>query len=140
MCVDLPNKFLVFLCLLPWCFIFSLIIVVGEWRIERAKIHFLPSNRGNPFSTIFCHCLPLYAWLSRCSWCLMCGKWKNDFCVNSFMTLIFRPFFCHSFAALLQFIFRSFIGHLNLSSFFITFLFWVISLKCLDGVRSCYPK
>ena len=116
--------------------------------LNTPKIHFLPNNRGELFSTIFCHfcyclpgylddhyvkntrnsmaanfgkcrlfypdfhCRPLYAWLSRCSWRVLCGNRLVLVCVKSFMTLIFGPFsaiFAASFTVYFFGLFRSFV-------------------------------
>ena len=60
-----------------------------------AILTWLPFSAIFYLTAIFAIFRPLSAWLPRCSWCLTRRNRWLLFCMKSFMTLFFRPFFCH---------------------------------------------
>ena len=54
-----------------WIGVCTIIAIYSSWisrgmTENKRKVHFLPNNRGSPFSTIFDHFLPFPAWLPYC--------------------------------------------------------------------------
>ena len=105
-------------------------------RAETDGCHFQPISAIFYLTAIFAIFRPLSAWLPRCSWCLTRGNRWLLFCMKSFMTLFFRPFFCHFCRVFYSLFFRPFSVISTRPPFsYIYFYFEQLASNAMAGLR-----